>query len=210
MQRLGQTLERAAWAVRFLIQLIVVGILVGSVVLIVTNSIGRYFLDSPIRWQEEILRYALLWLVFLGAVLVTFDGKHLKMDLISSALKGPARLLVNGLAVAVFIFVCGFIAWHSLDWVNLFLETGQTSQIADVPMVIPHIIIPICLALMVIGILVRLGGHVRGDIEADLDDVPAAGDPMHAAEENGGDLPDGGAIDPAPRGPGASNGDRRA
>lgn len=176
MDQLGRILERAARVVLLLLQVIVVAILIGSVGLIVTNAFGRYFMDAPIRWQEEILRYALLWLVFLGAILVTFDNKHLRMDLIANALKGPARIVVNGLAVLAFLFVCGFIAWHSMDWVNLFLETGQVSQIAEVPMVIPHVIIPLSLALMVVAILVRLGGHVRGDLESELDE-------MHTAEE---------------------------
>ena len=78
-------------------------VLIGSVFLIVANAIGRYLLLTPIIWAEEILGYVLVWMVYLGAVLVTWDAGHLRMDLISRGLKGSTGIVVNGLAASAFL-----------------------------------------------------------------------------------------------------------
>ena len=74
-----------------LIRLFLGVLLIASVVLIVANAMGRYIFLAPIIWAEEILGYVLVWTVYLGGVLVTWDGGHLKMDLLSRSLPGVSR-----------------------------------------------------------------------------------------------------------------------
>ena len=64
------------------IQLFLGLLLIASVFLIVANATGRYVFLAPIIWAEEVLGYVLVWTVYLGSVLVTWDGGHLKMDLL--------------------------------------------------------------------------------------------------------------------------------
>jgi TRAP-type transport system small permease protein len=48
----------------------IAGILITGMVLIVfSNVIGRYFLNSALAWSEEISRFMMIWLVWFGAVL---------------------------------------------------------------------------------------------------------------------------------------------
>lgn len=154
-------------------------LLFASAILIVVNAVGRYVFASPILWGEEVLRFGLLWMVFLGAVLVSWDDRHLRMDLLSATLKGRAQLLVKSLSVIVFLGLTLYIAYHSLTPVSLFARTGQVSQIAEIPMVIPHAIIPVSMLLMFLAVLVRIRHHLRGsgadDTKSDAGDAPAAG-----------------------------------
>ena len=66
--------------------MILVGILIN-----VANVIGRYMFLEPIIWAEEIMIYIMVWTVFIGAILVTFDGQHLKMDATRTAFLGNER-----------------------------------------------------------------------------------------------------------------------
>jgi TRAP-type transport system small permease protein len=173
-----KAVEHVARAILFGVRLLGGLLLFASAILIVVNAVGRYVFASPILWGEEVLRYALLWMVFLGAVLVSWDDRHLRMDLLSAALRGRAQLVVRGLTIAVFLAVTLFTAYQSLTPITLFARTGQVSQIAEIPMVIPHAIIPVCMLLMFLAVLVRIRDHLRGGIGTDdtsSDKRPPAG-----------------------------------
>ena len=63
------------------------------------NVLGRYLFLAPIIWAEEIMIYIMVWMVFVGSVLVTWDGHHLKMDFFSIMLPSPAKEIMNFVGV---------------------------------------------------------------------------------------------------------------
>ena len=172
MQGIIRATEQAANVVLFFIKILVSVLLIGSVLLIVISATGRYFFDAPVRAQAEYLRYALTALVFFGAVLVTWDDRHLKMDLVSASLGPVGRTIVNAIAIAGFMFAVGYACWYSIGAAD---EVGDAdSLIAEIPMIVPHAILPIGLGLMVIALLLRMGRHVRGSAAAaELETLPS-------------------------------------
>ena len=54
------------------------------------NVICRYFLDISLGWYEEISRFLLIWIVFLGAVIALIRGDHLSIDLLQLVLSPRA------------------------------------------------------------------------------------------------------------------------
>lgn len=124
-----------------------------AVVLICANAFGRYVLSKPIIFAEEVLGYLLVWMVYLGAVQVTWDGTHLKMDLVS---KGATRRwkLALDIAAAVSFIACGaLIIYQSFTSI-----AGLThrSLVADLPMNVVHGVIPVAFAIMIVVVIVRL------------------------------------------------------
>src|SRR4051812_27062666 len=93
----------------------IVGVTIfASIALNFANIVGRYVFGTPILWVEEILVFAMVWCVFIGAVLVTWEGRHLKMDLLSVMMPPRMRKAINVLSALTFIAVCGFVvaqAW---------------------------------------------------------------------------------------------------
>ena len=139
-------------------------LLMVSVVLICANATGRYVFLEPIIWAEEILGYVLVWTVYLGGVLVTWDGGHLKMDLLSRTLPLVSRRIVNGFSTAVFILVGGLIVYQSWQAIP---EMTHLSQVAEVPMDVIHAVIPASFILITILILVRLRGYLNGTLQSE-------------------------------------------
>ncbi len=151
-----------------------------SIALNFANVVGRYVFLSPIIWAEEVMIYIMVWCVFIGAILVTWDGRHLRMDLLSANLASPWREIVNFVTTSVFLVVCGFIVVQSYNAVSLFARLGQQSTVADVPMVIPHAALLIGFALMLVGVAVRFRAHVLGTLESEAEEI--AGDPAEWAD----------------------------
>lgn len=122
-----------------------------AVLLICANSFGRYALHKPILWAEEVLGYSLVWMVYLGSILVTVERQHLKMDLVSKMLGQRAQAALEVFGAGVFAVVGGIIVFQSF---NSIAVLSHRSQVADLPMNIVHVVIPASFAVMIFAMLV--------------------------------------------------------
>ena len=136
-------------------------LLVASVGLNFANVIGRYFFNTSIFWAEEVMLYLMVACVFLGNGVVAWSGRQLRMDVIVAMMPAQVQKVLALVAELTFIVVAVAIvvfAWPVIRDLWLF---DQRSQSAELPMVIPQIMIPIGLSLMAFLVVVRLltGGH---------------------------------------------------
>src|SRR6201991_2917345 len=52
----------------------------------------RYVLNDSLAWTEEIARYGLMWVVFIGGAVVTRKNTHIAVELLSNVMRpGPLR-----------------------------------------------------------------------------------------------------------------------
>ncbi|HWI38199.1 MAG TPA: TRAP transporter small permease [Burkholderiales bacterium] len=149
------------------------GMLIGGVRIIVGASIfvsiginfaniaGRYLFSEPILWAEEILNYLMVWSVFLGAVLVTWEGRHIKMDLISARFRPPASVILNIITVAVFAGICVFMIIQSWTVTSMAQQIDQRSVAAEMPMMYAHVAVLLGFAGMLVAVLLRIPQYVR-------------------------------------------------
>jgi TRAP-type C4-dicarboxylate transport system permease small subunit len=121
--------------------------LLGSVLLICANAFGRYVLLSPIIWAEEILGYGLVWMIYLGAVLVTASDQHLRMDLVVQLLGEKGRVTLHLLGNVVFIAVGLLIIYQAPATIS---EFTHHSQVANLPMDVVHAVIPVAFVAIVL------------------------------------------------------------
>lgn len=145
-------------------------ILVG-IVINFGNVVGRYVFLSPIIWAEEVMIYIMVWTVFLGAVLVTWDGRHLKMDFFSIMLPSPWKETINFIATGSFVVICLFVIPKSYMVTALMADLDQVSVVAEVPMSIPHSALLIGFVLMLIAVAYRFRSHVLGTLETEVDEI---------------------------------------
>lgn len=142
---------------RFFMKIIevIVGILLTLMVAIVfSNVIGRYFLHSSVAWSEEVSRFMMIWLVFLGAVLAYIKNEHLALDLLVTSVPKKvgnyilvlANILVL-LAVSVLIKGGYSLAKENISW----LSPGASISYGFV-----YSIVPVCGAILFIQTIFKL------------------------------------------------------
>jgi TRAP-type C4-dicarboxylate transport system permease small subunit len=127
-----------------------------AVVLNFLNVTGRYVFGAPIFWAEEVMLFLLVAIVFLGNSVVGWEGKQLRMDVVLHVLPHGFRRALEILADLAVIAVSLFIAWSSFPVIHMLYEFGQNSQVAEFPLVIPQLMIPIGLVLAAILVVIRL------------------------------------------------------
>ena len=68
----------------------------------------RYIMNDSLSWTEEIARYGLMWVTFIGGIMVTRRNTHIAVELMSNVMKpGPARV---ALLITVDVIKLGFFA----------------------------------------------------------------------------------------------------
>ena len=74
----------------------------------------RYVLNDSLSWTEEIARYGLMWIVFIGGIMVTRRNTHIAVELLSNVMKpGPARAALLALVDFIKLGFLGLLAFFS-------------------------------------------------------------------------------------------------
>jgi TRAP-type C4-dicarboxylate transport system permease small subunit len=131
-------------------------LLIASVVLNFGNVIARYLFGTVLLSADEIQIFGLVVMTFLGAAIVTWRGQHLRMDVLRPLM--PPRLAagVRWLEAVIAIVVIGFVCFQSWRYVVRVWSFGQVSDMAHVPMWIPHSAVLIGFALVAVMLIVRI------------------------------------------------------
>ena len=161
-------LERIAFAIpRFICGILVLAIVAVSG----ANVVARYFFLAPFFWAEEVQRYILICFVYIAAILVTWDGRHLKMDILSQFLPRPWKKIVNFASTVTFIGICAFIVTQSWQVTVLQVQYDKHSVAAEIPMVYPHSMVLIGFFFMLVAVVIRFRANVLGEMDRTHDDV---------------------------------------
>jgi TRAP-type C4-dicarboxylate transport system permease small subunit len=75
----------------------------------------RYVLNDSLAWTEEIARYGLMWVTFIGGIMVTRRKTHIAVELMSNLMKpGPARVVLLAFVDIIKLFFLALLAYFSL------------------------------------------------------------------------------------------------
>jgi TRAP-type C4-dicarboxylate transport system permease small subunit len=128
-----------------------------------SNIIGRYVFGAAIFWAEEVMLFLLVGIVFIGNSVVGWEGRQLHMDVVLHML--PLKLrrcleLLGELAVIAVSLALTVVSWPAVE---MLAEFDQRSEAADVPLVIPHMLVLIGLVLISILVAIRVMGRLTDD-----------------------------------------------
>jgi TRAP-type C4-dicarboxylate transport system permease small subunit len=75
----------------------------------------RYVLNDSLAWTEEIARYGLMWVVFIGGAMVTRRNSHIAVELLSNVMKPGLKrqVLLAGVDIVNLAFIA-FLAYISV------------------------------------------------------------------------------------------------
>ena len=93
----------------------------------------RYVMNDSLAWTEEIARYGLIWVVFVGAVMVTRRNSHIAVELVSNLLPANAtRAVLLAFIDIVKLGFMGLLAYFSITIVERMHYQRMT--VIDLPM----------------------------------------------------------------------------
>ena len=111
--------------------------------------ITRYLLNSPSTWSEELLTYAFVWMVMLGAAFIFGKREHMRMSFLADKVKGVhRRMLESFIELLIVIFTAMVMIAGGTFITNLTM--GQVTASLGIPMAYIYVIIPISGVLILV------------------------------------------------------------
>jgi TRAP-type C4-dicarboxylate transport system permease small subunit len=93
----------------------------------------RYIMNDSLSWTEEIARYGLMWLAFIGGAVVTRKKSHIAVELLSNLMApGPLRSMLLALVDFVTLGFMGLLAYFSVTIIERM--HNQTMTVIELPM----------------------------------------------------------------------------
>lgn len=139
----------------------IIAFMVGMMALVCCwQVITRFILNSPSKYTEEILRYALIWTTMLGVPYAYGQEKHISINIYTKTF-GVKGGLADKLLVEVIVCILSitvFIIGGIMVTIN---SAGQISPALQMPMPLYYVGIPICGALTLPYSIQRIGKIVK-------------------------------------------------
>lgn len=151
----ARTARRVVDALVLALRVSSAAMLVVIVAINAVNVVGRYLLSAPISWAEEITLYLMIGAVFLASPAVTWDGAHIRMDILARALPAGIRRLLEAVADLVSFAVAALLVYASVPIVVRLAEFDQRSHAAEIPMALPQGAVPLGFALVALALIAR-------------------------------------------------------
>lgn len=126
-------------------------VVVVSLQIIVRFILPKLGIIASVPWSEELVRYLLIWSVFIGAGVAARRGSMISVEALPNALppKAARAVRLTGLAVMLAFLVLAFRS--GLDWVAF--GAHERSTVMGVPMAWIYASMPAGMALMAVNLI---------------------------------------------------------
>ena len=117
----------------------------------------RYVLNDSLGWTEEIARFLLIAVTFIGAVIAVRRRSHIAVEFLYRWLPRPVRRLFQLVVDLVSVVFYGALTWFT---VQLAQRTGQMMVSIDVPKSLVYWGVAVCFAAMTVLALIVAWRHL--------------------------------------------------
>lgn len=141
----------------------------------------RYVLNNSISWTEEVAKYLMVWMAFMGAPVALSQRGHVGIELFPESLPVRLRQLVYACIYLIVILVMIALTYYGF---KLALNARiQTAAVVDISLFYVYLALPVGSAAMgLIGLQFflqalagTLGSTERYEAISDITDVPEHG-----------------------------------
>jgi TRAP-type C4-dicarboxylate transport system permease small subunit len=133
-----------------------------AVLLNFLTAADRYVFKRSIVGSDEIQIYIMIYMTFLGAAVVSWKQRHLRMDVLASIFPHGVRIGLIAAESILVVVLLGILSWQSLKYVMLMATIDRRSDLAAIPMWIPHLAVALGFALIVVVTCWHLLGLFAG------------------------------------------------
>lgn len=138
--------------------------------LIVASGLGlfqivtRFVLEQPAEWSEVMIRFSLIWMVFLGIPAAFRQGAMVSVDVVYRWSPPPVKRLLDWLVFAAAMTLVLVIIWWGWDYAN----RGKVQSmigLEDVSMFWAYLAMPVGGVFAILGLMGNLLDPQRLELE---------------------------------------------
>jgi C4-dicarboxylate transporter, DctQ subunit len=148
---------------------IITVLLFSTTILLFVNVVMRYVFKNSTTWAEEVIRYAIVWVTFIGGSVCARNKLHVGIDIFVANMPLKIKKILLILADLCSAFFCAFITFYGYQNTMLVVDTAQKSPAMLMPMWIVYMAMPLGALLMTIRFLIN-GWKILKDVNDDNKD----------------------------------------
>lgn len=157
-------------ALSWLEETFITTLLISSSIILFVNVVARYVFNTGFVWAEELVRYEIIWMVFIGASVAVRKGIHIGIDVLHHVLPKNGKKIVRIVIGVICLIFCVVLFIYSLELVMQTRSFGQRTSAMRMPFWIVLLAIPIGAGLMAIRFAQELfrdaiGRHQEAETE---------------------------------------------
>ncbi len=161
MKNIFLTIER--WTTGF-------SMIVACLMLVIASSLGmfqiitRFVLEQPAEWSEILIRFSLIWMVFMGIPTAFRQGAMVSVDVLYRWSPPPMKRVLDWVVCAAAMTLILVIVWWGWDYAN----RGKVQSMAgleSVSMFWAYLALPVGGLFAILGIIGNLIDPQRQELE---------------------------------------------
>jgi len=126
-------------------------LMIALIVSVFSQVLFRFVLNQPLAWTEELARYILVWLTFLGAAYAMSLKAHIGVEFFVNKL--PANLHKISLVLSTLMSIAFFIILITQGYSMTTRSMSQLSPVLKIPMGVVYAVIPFSGIILVINLI---------------------------------------------------------
>lgn len=142
-------------------EIILVILMVAMTISVVIQVFSRTVLNVSPSWTEEVARYMLVWITFVGASLGAKRGAHMGVEAFTMILPKKVQKAVAAITWLICAAFTAITCVNSISILQLQMATGQVSAAIQLPMWIPYAGVTVGMFLMTIRFIQSFVNTVR-------------------------------------------------
>ncbi|MFQ3621229.1 MAG: TRAP transporter small permease [Spirochaetales bacterium] len=135
--------------------------LAGMVIVVFGNVIFRYFLNMALAWSEEVSRFMLIWLAFMGAVIAYIRNEHLGLDILLRVLPPLGARIVAIVADSLVVTALVIMTRGGIAMTADSFASGWVASSLPIPYGYVYMAAPIATGLMLLESVIKLLTDIR-------------------------------------------------
>ena len=159
-------IDKAFDRIARVIELVLAFAFILAVLLNFSNVVGRYLFGISLLGSDEMQVFIMVGMTFLGAVVVSRRNHHLRMDVLVQFMPLPVRVALRIAEQLLLAALACFVLTQSYFYARQMFRIGRTSDMAGVPMWIPHGTVALGFALIFIIAIWRAVAILRRQPDA--------------------------------------------
>jgi TRAP-type C4-dicarboxylate transport system permease small subunit len=117
-----------------------------ALIFVITLQIVSRVFFTSVSWTEEVARFLLIWITFLGAALAFQQGRHIAVTLLRDSLPPLAGRILSG--AAVLVVLAFLISLAKIGWGYMNLQSFQKSPSLRLSMTYIYAVMPLSAMIM--------------------------------------------------------------
>lgn len=133
------------------------------IILTFLGVIWRRAFGAPFTWLEEVQLACMVWIVFASAGAAFRYGNHVAIEMVVDLMPKKIQKVFTVFISVVVVAVISYLFVQSIGFIQLFIKSGRTTPMLEIPYTLIYGIAPVSFILMILNYFYALIKGVKSE-----------------------------------------------